>query len=302
MEALRKRMGGGGSKRSEGGKKRCGDIDQMISMRTDNQMTGQRKMSPMHPVFSLNMRQPGLRKSPRAVLILASVDSMMMTQMQLIHIPWMIIMISTFLRCHKKLLKLDAISRVGMRYAYIFNLRRDQQLTSDELIAIVPQEEIVQPVKHIRSSKSSGGKAVGATKTVPTAVKFKTESKGVPASNKTKETKKAVKDSDDRKTKKLGIINSNTVRVNNLPDFAKDQTWRKIFLPTLYDKFFASSNPFSQFAKGSKEFISLLQGIVTEVYPHVNYKVSASDTIHGLVSFPLGCKPQPDLPSFVSGL
>ena len=153
---------------------------------------------------------------------------------------------------------------------------------SDELVAIVPQEEIVLPVKkHGRSSKSAGGKTVGTTKIVPTAITaIKTESEGVPARNKTKETKQ---------TKKL-VINSNNVRVNNLPDFAQDQTWRKTFLPTLYDKFFTSSNPFSQFAKGSKEFVSLLQGIVAEVYPHVKYKVSASDTIHALVRFPLGCK------------
>ena len=176
----------------------------------------------------------------------------------------------------------------------LMNLRRNKQLTSDELVAIVPQEEIVQPVKkYVRSSKSSGGKAVGTTKIVPTAITaIKTESEGIPARNKTKETKKTIED-DRGKTKKL-VINSNNVRVNNLPDFAKDQTWRKTFLPTLYDKFFASLNPFSQFAKGSKEFVSLLQGIMAEVYPHVKYKVSASDTIHGLVSFPLGCvRPQP---------
>jgi hypothetical protein len=166
----------------------------------------------------------------------------------------------------------------------LMNLRRDKQLTSDELVAIVPQEEILQPVKkHGRSSKSAGGKTVGTTKIVPTAITaIKTESNGVPARNKTKETKKTIED--DRKTKKL-VINSNNVRVNNLPDFAKDETWRKTFLPTLYDKFFTSSNPFSQFAKGSKEFISLLEDIIAKVYPHVKYKVSASDTIHGLVCF-----------------
>jgi hypothetical protein len=161
---------------------------------------------------------------------------------------------------------------------------------------IVPEKEI-QPVKKY-VSKSSGGKAVSTTKTASTAnvIKIKTESEGIPARNKTKETMKA--NEDKSKIKKPGIINSNKVRVNNLPDFAKNETWRKTFLPTLYNKFFASSNPFSQFAKGSNQFISLLQCIIAEVYPNVKYKVSAADAIHGLVSFPLGSllHSQADLP------
>ena len=72
------------------------------------------------------------------------------------------------------------------------NLRRDKQLTSEQLVTIVPQEKILQPVKkHVHTSKSSGRKAVSTTKIVPSAITaIKTESKGVPACNKTKETKK----------------------------------------------------------------------------------------------------------------
>jgi hypothetical protein len=75
------------------------------------------------------------------------------------------------------------------------------------------------------------------------------------------------------------------MQVSDLPDFAQDKTWRKTFLPTLYDKFFALHDPFSQFLKGSKAFLSLLQTMVEEVYPDVTYKVMASDTIHQLVVF-----------------
>jgi hypothetical protein len=86
-----------------------------------------------------------------------------------------------------------------------------------------------------------------------------------------------------QKTKNRHVLNPNNVRISDLPDFAKDQSWKKTFLPTLYDKFFASSKPFSQFAKGSKEFLAILQVVVKDVYPKIKYKVSTSDPIHALV-------------------
>lgn len=89
--------------------------------------------------------------------------------------------------------------------------------------------------------------------------------------------------------KRRRVIHPNNVRISDLPDFAQDQTWRNIFLPTLYVKFFTSSNPFSQFLKGSKEFLSLLQATVDEIYPDVKYKVTSSDAIHALVSFQVCC-------------
>lgn len=87
-------------------------------MRTDNQMTGQQKMSPMHLVFSPNMiiRQPRLQKSPHAVLILALMDSTMMMQMQSTHIPWTTTTIPSF---QERLLKLVKISHVRTRYAHV---------------------------------------------------------------------------------------------------------------------------------------------------------------------------------------
>jgi hypothetical protein len=81
---------------------------------------------------------------------------------------------------------------------------------------------------------------------------------------------------------KIKRLNGNTVRMSDLPKFASEK-WRDTFLPTLYDKFFASNQPFEGFYKGSDQFVALLQGIIEEVYPNVNYEVSSSDSIHFLV-------------------
>ena len=75
------------------------------------------------------------------------------------------------------------------------------------------------------------------------------------------------------------------VRVTDLPQFAQGK-WCKTFLPTLYDKFFTSNEPFDAFAKGSDDFIVLLQATVEEVFPEVKYGVTSADSIHFLVSFP----------------
>lgn len=77
-------------------------------------------------------------------------------------------------------------------------------------------------------------------------------------------------------------FSSNSVCVSDLPDFAvKD--WHSIFLPTLFDKFFASSEPFTSFFKGSQDFVSLLQLTVEEVYLFSDYKVTPYDALHALV-------------------
>ncbi|KAF8156945.1 hypothetical protein B0H34DRAFT_770560 [Crassisporium funariophilum] len=47
--------------------------------------------------------------------------------------------------------------------------------------------------------------------------------------------------------------------------------WRKSILPTLYDKFFSSKDPYSQFFKGSDAFVALLQSIIDEVFPGFTY-------------------------------
>lgn len=77
-------------------------------------------------------------------------------------------------------------------------------------------------------------------------------------------------------------MNNNNVRVTDLPEFAQKK-WRDTFLPTLYDKFFALEEPFSGFYKGSDEFVALLQSVIKEVYPDVDYEVNSSDSIHFLV-------------------
>ena len=85
------------------------------------------------------------------------------------------------------------------------------------------------------------------------------------------------------KTKiKAKRLNGNNVRVANLPEFAQ-RKWRDTFLPTLYDKFFASDEPFNGFYRCSDEFVALLQSTVEEVYPDVDYEVNSSDSIHFLV-------------------
>ena len=77
-------------------------------------------------------------------------------------------------------------------------------------------------------------------------------------------------------------LNNNNIWVTDLPEFAQKKWW-DTFLPTLYDKFFASEEPFSGFYKGSNEFVTLLQSIIKEVYPDVDYEVNSSDSIHFLV-------------------
>ena len=81
------------------------------------------------------------------------------------------------------------------------------------------------------------------------------------------------------KTKRL---NGNNVRMSDLPEFAQGQ-WRESFLPTLYDKFFTSDQPFDGFYKGSDQFIALLQTTVNKVFLDINYDVTSLDSIHFLV-------------------
>src|SRR6266446_3598250 len=85
-------------------------------------------------------------------------------------------------------------------------------------------------------------------------------------------------------TKKTKHLNGNNVRVSDLPEFAQEK-WRETFLPTLYDKFFASGQPFDGFCRGSDQFIALLQGVIEEVYPNIDYEVTSTDSIHFLVRF-----------------
>jgi len=77
-------------------------------------------------------------------------------------------------------------------------------------------------------------------------------------------------------------MNGNNVRMSDLPEFAQEK-WRETFLPTLYDKFFTSDQPFDGFCRGSNQFVALLQALIREVYPNVDYEVTSTDSIHFLV-------------------
>ncbi|KAF7762481.1 hypothetical protein Agabi119p4_9074 [Agaricus bisporus var. burnettii] len=86
---------------------------------------------------------------------------------------------------------------------------------------------------------------------------------------------------DRQEKEKTKQLNGNSVRMADLPEFAT-MKWRDTFLPTLYDRFFTSSNPFSNFSVSSPAFVGILQDIINEVYPEANYIVTASDSIHFL--------------------
>jgi hypothetical protein len=89
-----------------------------------------------------------------------------------------------------------------------------------------------------------------------------------------------------KKTKKsesnIKRLNNNNVRISDLPEFTQ-RKWRMIFLPTLYDKLFTSSQPFDNFLQNSDQFIALLQTIIKEVFPDINYEVTSSSSIQYLV-------------------
>ena len=119
--------------------------------------------------------------------------------------------------------------------------------------------------------------------TVNAAKKFKAKEKNPPAHVKPwkHENDRAIETAVKKKTKRL---TGNNVRISDLPEFAQEK-WRETFLPTLYDKFFASDQPFDGFFRGSDQFVTLLQGIVEEVYPNVDYEVTSADSINSLVRF-----------------
>jgi len=58
--------------------------------------------------------------------------------------------------------------------------------------------------------------------------------------------------------------------MSDLPEFTEEK-WQDTFLLTLYDKFFASDKPFDTFTIGSNQLVTLLQTIVDEVYPDIEY-------------------------------
>jgi len=78
-------------------------------------------------------------------------------------------------------------------------------------------------------------------------------------------------------------LNGNNVQMSDLPEFAEAE-WQGSFLPMLYSKFFSSDKPFDTFYHGSNQFVALLQVIIGEVYPNIEYTITSSDAIYLLVS------------------
>jgi hypothetical protein len=113
----------------------------------------------------------------------------------------------------------------------------------------------------------------------------KTSSITVPSAVKTSVEVAAIQGEDDNtipEKEKQRQLNGNNVRMADLPGFATKK-WRDTFLPTLYDEFFTSSNPFDDFCIGTPTFVNILQEIINKVYPEVEYTVTSSDSIHFLV-------------------
>jgi hypothetical protein len=129
---------------------------------------------------------------------------------------------------------------------------------------IASDEETVVPIQ--RPTKPS----TKVTAKIP-APSIKTEMKGKASQKMAVDTKRP--------------LSGNKVRVVDLPDFAQDSSWRTLFLPTLYDRFFASDEPFAKFIKGSQSFTAFVQTNISLVYPEIGYKVTSTDAIHSLVCF-----------------
>ena len=81
---------------------------------------------------------------------------------------------------------------------------------------------------------------------------------------------------------KKKCLNNNNVRVSDLPEFA-EKSWRSQFLSTLYNNFFTSNQPFNNFTQNNDQFISLLQTVIAEVFPNIDYEITLVDSIHFLI-------------------
>jgi len=132
------------------------------------------------------------------------------------------------------------------------------------VVEIASDEEIVLPTKHMKKPSTR----VTAKIPMPS---IKTEAKGKASQKMAVDTKCS--------------LSGNKVRIVDLPDFAQGSSWRTLFLPTLYDRFFASNEPFTKFIKGSQSFTAFVQTNINLVYPEIGYKVTSTDAIHSLVCF-----------------
>ncbi|KAF8952392.1 hypothetical protein BDZ97DRAFT_1615957, partial [Flammula alnicola] len=63
-----------------------------------------------------------------------------------------------------------------------------------------------------------------------------------------------------------------------MPEFIRDK-WLSVVLPSLYDCFFASDNPFTPFTKGSSDLIKKIQGVLDVTILGHQYKVFRASKI-----------------------
>jgi hypothetical protein len=71
-------------------------------------------------------------------------------------------------------------------------------------------------------------------------------------------------------------IATSTTGKESIPEFAKVK-WRKEFLPSLYDAFYAADELFENFKKGSEKLQEFLQTVVNDAFPKFHYKVQLGD-------------------------
>ncbi|KAJ7572019.1 hypothetical protein C8J56DRAFT_1070288 [Mycena floridula] len=82
------------------------------------------------------------------------------------------------------------------------------------------------------------------------------------------------------KKSKRTHLTANKIRIENLPDFAQTERWRNIFIPTLYDLFFCSKDPWGDFSNTKSDgLVKGIQTVVNLVYPGIKYKVTDSCAI-----------------------
>ena len=81
----------------------------------------------------------------------------------------------------------------------------------------------------------------------------------VPLKGKTAERKQKAPQNDPAAVETKHHFKPGNIRISDLPDFAVENSkWRKVFLPTLYDRFFASDEPFFKVYQGWSAFYQVL--------------------------------------------
>ncbi|KAF6751997.1 hypothetical protein DFP72DRAFT_1134334 [Ephemerocybe angulata] len=69
-------------------------------------------------------------------------------------------------------------------------------------------------------------------------------------------------------------LTAHTVRKHDLPPFTQvERRWATVFLPSLYDRFHRSREPFKDFMVSTPQLVAIVQGVIDEIYPDFEYKV-----------------------------